>query len=375
MIGQPWQGDTRIVLFVRLRGELTEELVRRISANASAPTPRRATCRARGRGGGRRPAHPQRQADGVWRCADVVCGRPVHNTEAIANPEALEQFRDPPGVGVVSGSPAAAAQAPCTRPPADPTCCRSCRAAAPTASSSTSRTRLRPAASPQARPVAAAAARELAAGAPPTWRSSCASTAWDTEWFEGDMAEALVPELTGVVVPMLESRPPRSEAVGRAPRGGGAPLGGDGRGWRRWSRRWNAPAEVLRPAGDHAAYFGAEDYIVDLGGVRTRRRTPRSSMPGPAVAVACRLAGVVALDPGGGGATGRGALPGATPARAGPSATRASSAASIRPRCQWGQRWCSGPSPEEGGPRLGACSPSTRRPSAAAPAQWPSRAR
>ena len=27
---------------------------------------------------------------------DVVCGRPVNNTEAIANPDALEQFRDRP---------------------------------------------------------------------------------------------------------------------------------------------------------------------------------------------------------------------------------------------------------------------------------------
>ena len=27
---------------------------------------------------------------------DVVCGRPVRNTEAIANPEALEQFRNRP---------------------------------------------------------------------------------------------------------------------------------------------------------------------------------------------------------------------------------------------------------------------------------------
>ncbi|MBX6391211.1 MAG: CoA ester lyase, partial [Frankia sp.] len=45
----------------------------------------------------------------------------------------------------------------------------------------------------------------------------------------------------------------------------------------------------------HAAYFGAEDYIADLGGRRTPSNTevlyPRSH-----VAIAARLAGVVALD-------------------------------------------------------------------------------
>ena len=92
VIGQPWQGDTRIVLFVRLRGELTEELIRRIRdrirANAS---PRHVPARVVAV-----DAVPRTRSGKLTELAvrDVVCGRPVHNTEAIANPEALEQFRD-----------------------------------------------------------------------------------------------------------------------------------------------------------------------------------------------------------------------------------------------------------------------------------------
>ena len=98
VIGQPWQGDTRIVLFVRLSddsgGELTEELTRRIRdrirANAS---PRHVPARVV-----RVDAVPRTRSGKLTELAvrDVVCGRPVHNTEAIANPEALEQFRDRP---------------------------------------------------------------------------------------------------------------------------------------------------------------------------------------------------------------------------------------------------------------------------------------
>ena len=98
VIGQPYRGDTRIVLFVRLSadsgGPLTEELTGRI--------------RDRIRGGAS-PRHvparvlavddiPRTRSGKLTELAvrDVVCGRPVSNTEAIANPEALEQFRDRP---------------------------------------------------------------------------------------------------------------------------------------------------------------------------------------------------------------------------------------------------------------------------------------
>ncbi len=141
----------------------------------------------------------------------------------------------------------------------------------------------------QARPVAAAAARELRQ-AHPDLAIFVRVNAVDTEWFEGDMAEALVPELTGVVVPMLESAAAveavaeRLEAVG--PLGVMAGL--------ETVAGVERAAEVLRPP-VVAAYFGAEDYIADMGGVRTPENTEvlyaRSR-----VAVACRLAGVVALD-------------------------------------------------------------------------------
>ena len=94
VIGQPWQGDTRIVLFVRLTGELTGELIRRIRdrirANAS---PRHVPARVVAV-----DAVPRTRSGKLTEMAvrDVVCGRAVRNTEAIANPEALEQFRDRP---------------------------------------------------------------------------------------------------------------------------------------------------------------------------------------------------------------------------------------------------------------------------------------
>jgi len=94
VIGQPWQGDTRIVLFVRLRGELTGELTRRIRERIRADaSPRHMPARVVAV-----DAVPRTRSGKLTELAvrEVVCGRPVHNTEAIANPEALEQFRDRP---------------------------------------------------------------------------------------------------------------------------------------------------------------------------------------------------------------------------------------------------------------------------------------
>ena len=141
----------------------------------------------------------------------------------------------------------------------------------------------------QARPVAAAAARELRR-THPGLAIFVRVNAVDTEWFEGDMAEAVVPELTGVVVPMLESAAAtdlvaeRLEAIG--PLGVMAGL--------ETVAGVEYAAEVLRPP-VVAAYFGAEDYVADLGGVRTPENT-EVHYARSRVAVACRLAGVVALD-------------------------------------------------------------------------------
>jgi len=96
VIGQPWQGDVRIVLFVRLRAGLVlddvlrERIRRRIRDNT---TPRHV------------PAViaevadiPRTRSGKIVELAvrDVVAGRPVKNREALANPEALELFRELP---------------------------------------------------------------------------------------------------------------------------------------------------------------------------------------------------------------------------------------------------------------------------------------
>jgi citrate lyase subunit beta/citryl-CoA lyase len=105
-------------------------------------------------------------------------------------------------------------------------------------------------------------------------------------WFAGDMA-ALPPGLAAVVVPKLASAGDVA-AVARAA-DGRAVVAGIETATGVWS-----VAEVLVPP-VAACYFGAEDYVADLGGVRTGSGLEvlyaRSR-----VALAARLAGVPALD-------------------------------------------------------------------------------
>ncbi len=110
-------------------------------------------------------------------------------------------------------------------------------------------------------------------------------------WFAHDVAETLGPWLAGVVVPKLESQADVEsveEALARA--GVDVPViagietvGGVAR-----------VSDVLRQP-VQAAYFGAEDFVADIGGVRTEAGTEvlyaRSR-----VALAARIAGVHALD-------------------------------------------------------------------------------
>jgi acetoacetyl-CoA synthetase len=96
VIGQPWQGDVRVVLFVRLRDglllddHLTDRIKHQIRANA---TPRHV------------PAKivqvadiPRTRSGKVVELAvrDVVQGVAARNIEALANPAALDQFRNRP---------------------------------------------------------------------------------------------------------------------------------------------------------------------------------------------------------------------------------------------------------------------------------------
>jgi acetoacetyl-CoA synthetase len=99
-IGQSWEDDTRIVLFVRMQpGALLDDAAReRIrSMLRTQASPRHV------------PAHilevadiPRTRSGKIVELAvrDVVNGRAVANTEAIANPEALELFRDLPELRV-----------------------------------------------------------------------------------------------------------------------------------------------------------------------------------------------------------------------------------------------------------------------------------
>jgi acetoacetyl-CoA synthetase len=96
VIGQRWDNDERVVLFVRLRGDrqLDEDLVARIKRRIRENTT---------------PRHVPSRIVQVWEIPrtksgkivelavrDVVHGREVNNREALANPEALDQFRDRP---------------------------------------------------------------------------------------------------------------------------------------------------------------------------------------------------------------------------------------------------------------------------------------
>jgi len=96
VVGQDWDGDTRIVLFVRLReGNMLDDALRqRITKNIRDNTS---------------PHHvPKRivQVRDIPRtisgkivelaAREVIHGRPVKNVDALANPEALEEYRDRP---------------------------------------------------------------------------------------------------------------------------------------------------------------------------------------------------------------------------------------------------------------------------------------
>ncbi len=94
VIGQDWQDDVRIILFVKLQQKLllTEELQQKIKSLIRANTSPRHV-----------PAKiiqitdiPKTISGKIVELAvrDVVHGRPVKNIDALANPEALDQYRN-----------------------------------------------------------------------------------------------------------------------------------------------------------------------------------------------------------------------------------------------------------------------------------------
>ena len=95
-VGQEWRGDVRVVLFVRMKPgvELDETLKKRIRDTIRASTTTRHV-----------PAKiiavpdiPRTLSGKITELAvrEVIHGRPVKNTDALANPQALEHFRNLP---------------------------------------------------------------------------------------------------------------------------------------------------------------------------------------------------------------------------------------------------------------------------------------
>jgi len=109
-----------------------------------------------------------------------------------------------------------------------------------------------------------------------------------TEWFTADLAAAAALPVAGIVVAKVESSDDLEASVAALGEGTIVVAGIE-------SARGVATVETLLEAGATACYFGAEDYIADLGGRRSAGGEEvlyaRSR-----VALAARLAGVTALD-------------------------------------------------------------------------------
>ncbi|MGH8090481.1 MAG: AMP-binding enzyme, partial [Rudaea sp.] len=93
-VGQEWQDDVRVILFVRLREGITlddalrDRIRKQIRDNT---TPRHVPAKIL------QVADIPRTISGkITEIAvrDTIHGRPVKNTDALANPQALEQFRN-----------------------------------------------------------------------------------------------------------------------------------------------------------------------------------------------------------------------------------------------------------------------------------------
>ena len=95
-IGQDWQSDVRVILFVRMAPgiELTEDLEKAIKQKIrTGASPRHVPAKIIPIGD-----IPRTKSGKITELAvrDVVHGRPVKNKEALANPEALDLYADLP---------------------------------------------------------------------------------------------------------------------------------------------------------------------------------------------------------------------------------------------------------------------------------------
>ena len=95
-VGQDWQGDVRIILFVRLRDgvELDDTLVKKIKDRIrSGASPRHVPAKII-----KVADIPRTKSGKITELAvrDVITGRKVKNVEALANPQALDLYKDLP---------------------------------------------------------------------------------------------------------------------------------------------------------------------------------------------------------------------------------------------------------------------------------------
>jgi len=95
-VGQDWDNDVRVVLFVRLKNgvELNDDLIQTIRSRIrEGCTPRHVPARVV-----QVADIPRTRSGKIVELAvrNVIHGRPVKNVEALANPEALAQYRDRP---------------------------------------------------------------------------------------------------------------------------------------------------------------------------------------------------------------------------------------------------------------------------------------
>ena len=113
-----------------------------------------------------------------------------------------------------------------------------------------------------------------------------------TEWFADDIADGVAPGIAGIIVPKLEAPEQLDTVVAALDRAGLGHLhvlaGMES------ALGVERARELLRPP-VAVAYFGAEDYIVDMGGVRTEG-SAEVLYARSRVALAARLAGMLAID-------------------------------------------------------------------------------
>jgi len=115
----------------------------------------------------------------------------------------------------------------------------------------------------------------------------------DTEWFTADVSQALVPSLAAVIVPKAESTE-GLDRVAAALATAGLPHLGVLAGIETAIGVADARSVLNHPI-VVAGYFGAEDFIADMGGVRTPGNA-EVAYARSAVALAARLAKVPLLD-------------------------------------------------------------------------------